>query len=162
MRPQQIQPLLIRVDLEVMAMKGYSSFPRSPKLEPQHLMTLSVTPRKILFGGGLTPMQETQSTYSKPHRHSGTYLDDDKSLGKNHGITDRRIFSSIPKIFFFLFIYNNKSRLCLFVCLFVLFFFCVYFRTQTPSFIDVTFSQKPKQFYFKQFNLAWVICLHSV
>ena len=38
MAPQQVLPLQVRVDLRVMAMKGYSTFPKAPGVEPQHQM----------------------------------------------------------------------------------------------------------------------------
>ena len=40
-------------------MKGYYTFPRSPELEPLHLMELSY-PRVLI------PLQGIQSAYSKP------------------------------------------------------------------------------------------------
>ena len=45
MGPKQVLQLQVRVDLGVMAMKGYSTFPRSPKLEPHHQMQFSVISR---------------------------------------------------------------------------------------------------------------------
>ena len=36
MGPKQVLPLWVKVDLGVMAMKGYSSFPKGPELEPHH------------------------------------------------------------------------------------------------------------------------------
>ena len=42
MGPKQVLPLLIRVDLGVMAIKGYSTLPRSQELEPYYQMQFSV------------------------------------------------------------------------------------------------------------------------
>ena len=39
----------VRVDLGVMTMKGYSTFPRSPELEPHHKMQFSVIPKTPLL-----------------------------------------------------------------------------------------------------------------
>ena len=36
MRPNQVLPLKVRVDLKVMTMKGYFSFTESLELEPHH------------------------------------------------------------------------------------------------------------------------------
>ena len=38
MRSKEILPLWVRVDPSVMAMKGYSIFPKAPGLESYHLM----------------------------------------------------------------------------------------------------------------------------
>ena len=35
-RTFQVLPLQVGVDLEAMAMKGYSAFPKSPELEPDY------------------------------------------------------------------------------------------------------------------------------
>ena len=48
----KIIPLQVRVDLEIMAMKGYSTLPRSPELEPHHQMHFIVIPRIPQFGRG--------------------------------------------------------------------------------------------------------------
>ena len=37
-RPYQVLPLRVRVDLEVMEVKQYSTFPKSPELEPYYEM----------------------------------------------------------------------------------------------------------------------------
>ena len=42
-------PTPSRVDLGVMAMKGYSALPRSPELKPHHRMQFSVISRTALF-----------------------------------------------------------------------------------------------------------------
>ena len=50
-------------------MKGYSTLPRSPELEPHHQIQFSIIPRTILFGKDSYPplLQEIQSAFSKPH-----------------------------------------------------------------------------------------------
>ena len=39
----------VTVDQSVMAMKGYSTLPKSKELEPHHQMQFSVVPRTLLF-----------------------------------------------------------------------------------------------------------------
>ena len=51
MRPEQILPLWFRLDLGVMAMKGYFTLPRAPELESHHHIQFSVIPRISFFGG---------------------------------------------------------------------------------------------------------------
>ena len=43
MRPLQVLPIRNRVDMGVMAMKGYSTFPKAPGLKPRRQMLLSHT-----------------------------------------------------------------------------------------------------------------------
>ena len=43
-----ILPLLVRANLRVMVIKGYSTFPRAPRLEPNHQMQFVIF--KILNG----------------------------------------------------------------------------------------------------------------
>ena len=52
------QILLVRVGLGVIAMKRYSTYPRSPKLKPHHQMLFNFITRKRLFcvGGDLTAL----------------------------------------------------------------------------------------------------------
>ena len=45
--PYQVLPLWARVDLGVMTMKGYSTFPQISGLEPHHQMQFSVTSKTI-------------------------------------------------------------------------------------------------------------------
>ena len=45
MRPKQILPLWVRVDQAVMAMKRYSTLPRSLELEPHHKIQLIIIPK---------------------------------------------------------------------------------------------------------------------
>ena len=58
----------IRVNLGIMALKGYSTLSRSPELEPHHQMLFSVIFRHSLQCGCLTPLQRMQSVYSKSHQ----------------------------------------------------------------------------------------------
>ena len=51
-RPGQELTLWIRMDLGVMAMKGYSTLPKLPELKPYHQMQFSVISRTPLFFGG--------------------------------------------------------------------------------------------------------------
>ena len=44
----------VRVDLSVIAIKGYSTFPKAPGLVPYHQMQFSVTPRMFVVEEGLT------------------------------------------------------------------------------------------------------------
>ena len=49
MGPNQVLPLGLRVDLGVMAMEGYSAFPKAPALmEPHHQVVYSVISRALV------------------------------------------------------------------------------------------------------------------
>ena len=57
--PYQVLPLRTRVELEAMAMKGYSAFPKAPALlKPHHHIWT------LVIGGGSYPSAEVQSVYS--------------------------------------------------------------------------------------------------
>ena len=56
MGPWQLHPLRVRVDLEVIATKGYSTLLRSSELEYQYLIKLIDIARIPVFKGELTPM----------------------------------------------------------------------------------------------------------
>ena len=45
MRSYQLQLIQVRVDQGVMAMKGYSTFPKAPGFYPEHQRQFSVIPR---------------------------------------------------------------------------------------------------------------------
>ena len=62
---KQAQLLQVKVNLGVMEIKEYSTFPRSQKLEPHHQMQFSVIPRTLLLGRGITPLLRIHSVYSK-------------------------------------------------------------------------------------------------
>ena len=63
-RPYQVLPLWVRLDLGAMAMKGYSTFPKAPTLlEPHHQIVLDMTLNNH-WGGVLTPSAEMQLVYS--------------------------------------------------------------------------------------------------
>ena len=49
MEPKLMQPVSITVDMELMAMKGYSIFSKSPGQQPHHQMNVSVI-TKIFVG----------------------------------------------------------------------------------------------------------------
>ena len=69
MKPLQVLPPRLRVDIGVMAVKEWdSTLPESPELEPHYQIQFSVITRTLfLGGGGLTPLQGgIQSAYSKP------------------------------------------------------------------------------------------------
>ena len=53
MGPKQVLPLQFRVDLGVMAMKRYSTFFKSPELEPHFQMQFSVIPDTHFLVGGV-------------------------------------------------------------------------------------------------------------
>ena len=65
MESKQILSFQVRVDLGIMAMKEYSTLPRSLELELLHQMQFSIIPRTLL-----TPLQSIQSVYSMLHQHS--------------------------------------------------------------------------------------------
>ena len=48
--PKQAISIWLREELGVMALKGYSTFPKDPELEPQHQMQFSVIPRTLVGG----------------------------------------------------------------------------------------------------------------
>ena len=50
--------LWIKVDLELIAMKGYSTLPRPPELESHHRIHFNVIPKTSLFGGVLLLCQK--------------------------------------------------------------------------------------------------------
>ena len=54
MVPKQVLPLRVRVDLGVMAIKGYATHPRSPQLEPHYQMQFRIIPRTPLLWECLT------------------------------------------------------------------------------------------------------------
>ena len=61
----QVLPLWARVDLGVMAMKGYSAFPKTlALLEPHHQIISYYIQDTRWRGGGLTPSAEKQLVYS--------------------------------------------------------------------------------------------------
>ena len=62
MGPQQLQPRWDRVDLGVMAIKGYSTFAKASGLEPHNHIVISKT--LIGVGCGSLPSAEMQSLYS--------------------------------------------------------------------------------------------------
>ena len=45
MGPYQVLPLRVRVDQGAMVMKGSSTFPKPPKLEPHHQIEFNVIPK---------------------------------------------------------------------------------------------------------------------
>ena len=45
-----VLPLRIRVDLDIITLKGYSTFPKSPKPETHHQMLFNVVHRTPLGG----------------------------------------------------------------------------------------------------------------
>ena len=49
MGSKQVLPLQVRVDMGLMTIKGYSTFPRSQDLEPHHQMLFNIILRTILF-----------------------------------------------------------------------------------------------------------------
>ena len=71
MEPYEELLLRVKVELGVMAMKGYSVIPKS--LEPRHQIQFSLIPRPLLLVD-LTPRQGILSAYSKPHRQGDQKL----------------------------------------------------------------------------------------
>ena len=70
MRRQQVLSLRVRVNIEVMAMKEYSTFPKAPGQETQHQMQFNVTPPRALLVVvvvvGLTSLQECRQRILQP------------------------------------------------------------------------------------------------
>ena len=64
----------VRVDLGVMTIKGYSTLPKSPELEPNYQMQFSVILGALSFEWWvLTLYWRIQSVYSEPHQQGGRY-----------------------------------------------------------------------------------------
>ena len=57
MRPEQVLPFWVRVDLGVKAMKQYSTLHRPTELEPHHEIQFSVIPGTPFLERGLVPLQ---------------------------------------------------------------------------------------------------------
>ena len=66
MEPKQILPSLVSVDLRVMTMKGYFTFPRSTEQEPHYQIPFSVRPKTPLLVENIMPLLWLQSAYSMP------------------------------------------------------------------------------------------------
>ena len=64
MEPYQVLPLQARVNPRAMAMKGYSTLPKAPGLEPCHQMQFNVISKTLIGKGGSYPTAEVQSVYS--------------------------------------------------------------------------------------------------
>ena len=67
MGPKEVLPLRVRVELEVTVIKGYSTLPRSPQIEPHYQLEFSVMPRTSFFRVNLNPLNRVKSMYSRPH-----------------------------------------------------------------------------------------------
>ena len=57
---QKTQSNLVRVDLEIQAMKGYSTFLKASGLEPHHQMQFCVISRTLIYGEGFYHSVEIQ------------------------------------------------------------------------------------------------------
>ena len=66
MKHKQALPVQVRVELEVIAMKGYSTLNKSPELEPRHQNQSSVIPRTTFCKRSHTLQHKVESEYSKP------------------------------------------------------------------------------------------------
>ena len=53
-------PFQVWVDLGIMAMKGYSTYLKSPKLKPHHQMQFNVISRTLIHGGGLPLCRDSE------------------------------------------------------------------------------------------------------
>ena len=60
--------LWARMDLGVMAMKGYSIFSKAPELEPKHQTHFSVIPRSLVKGGVLPLSRDAVGVLYSPSR----------------------------------------------------------------------------------------------
>ena len=70
MGPQQIIPIWVWEVLEVMAMKKYSIFLKTPELAPHHQIQFSVIPRTLVGGGVLPQLKSALSVFYDPNRQS--------------------------------------------------------------------------------------------
>ena len=94
--PYQVLPLRARVDLEAMAMKGYSAFPKAPALlEPYHQIIYCHI-RTLVVGGVSYPSAEKQSVYSTAPadwaRLFFSFLAEDGKEGSSYWPKDIRLF----------------------------------------------------------------------
>ena len=64
MGSKQVLPLKVRVDLGVMAVNGYSTFPYVPEREPHYQMQSTVISRLPFFLEGVLPSAEMHLAYS--------------------------------------------------------------------------------------------------
>ena len=62
--PNMLLPLWVRVDLRVMAVKGYSTFSRALESEPHYQMLFSVIPRESLLVLVLLLCKDTVNIFS--------------------------------------------------------------------------------------------------
>ena len=67
MGPQQVLAFQIRVDLGVMEMKEYSTFPKAPELEPDHQMRFSVIYRTLVGLVGPSQLHKSTRCIEPPH-----------------------------------------------------------------------------------------------
>ena len=72
MGPKQVLLLQVRVDLGVMAMKEYSTFPKAAELERHHQVRFSVI-SKILNAEGSYSFAKVQLVYSTATADMGVY-----------------------------------------------------------------------------------------
>ena len=127
MRPEPVLQLRYRVNLVVIMMKGYSTLPISPKLEPRNQMQFSVqswTPpfrMKSYPSAGGDTVSHILSPLT-PHRQSDVTVQDfmqtDKDLVENKFSSDVFIFILMVS-FFFSFFFHSFS-FCLFYVLFLI------------------------------------------
>ena len=111
MGPQLVLPHRVRVDLGVMSMKGYSTFPKAPELEPHHQMGFSIMSRTYYRES--YPTAEVQLVYS-------TVPTDRAGIQSNY-TWEQSIFSLVAKLVFepqkilissvHIFIYHAKNCL---------------------------------------------------
>ena len=57
MGPHNVLPLLVRMNVRVMAIKEYFTHPKLPEHEPHHQSLLSITPRTPFICGSLTSLK---------------------------------------------------------------------------------------------------------
>ena len=64
--PYQMLPLGARVDLRIMAMKGYDAFPKLPRLESHHQISLESYPGYSLGKGSYSPAEMQSVHFTAP------------------------------------------------------------------------------------------------
>ena len=66
MGPEQVLPLWLRVDLGVMTIKEYFTFPKSLGQEPHHQMQFSVISQILIVGGSLNTCKDSVGIFYSP------------------------------------------------------------------------------------------------
>ena len=81
MRPKHLLPLLVSVNLGVMAIKGYYTFPRPPELGSHHQMQFSVILKTLTFRRWSYPSAENTARVFLAPPTRWIYLKENQKTG---------------------------------------------------------------------------------